>query len=149
MRRFFAKRPRLPKKMYKIYTPNKVDKAQEPLIEVNEEPIIEVQDVEEVFDEVQVDEPQVIEAIEVINTPKRRKKGKKNSKSVEQENNLLEENISNVMDTKDKINLAASILDMTDEMPQFRTIKKEKGLIERTESAITILTEDNKELLHD
>ena len=63
--------------------------------------------------------------------------------------NLIEENISNVMDTKDKINLAASILNMTEEMPQFRTIKKEKGLIERTESAITILTEDNKELLHD
>ena len=30
-----------------------------------------------------------------------------------------------------------------------KKVKKEKGLIERTESSITILTEDNRELLKD
>jgi hypothetical protein len=55
-----------------------------------------------------------------------------------------------VMTTSEKIEMAKSILN-TQEMPQasVKRVKKEKGLIERTESSKTILTEDNKELLND
>lgn len=50
------------------------------------------------------------------------------------------------MDTKEKIELAASILD---DMPKVKKLRKDKGLIEKTESSKIILTEDNKELLKD
>ena len=53
----------------------------------------------------------------------------------------------NVMDTKEKIQMANAILNA--EQPKVKKVKKEKGLIERTESSITILTEDNRELLKD
>ena len=53
----------------------------------------------------------------------------------------------NVMDTKEKIQMANDILNA--EQPKVKKVKKEKGLIERTESSITILTEDNRELLKD
>lgn len=51
-----------------------------------------------------------------------------------------------VMTTDEKVAMAQSIL-----APSSNTkrIKKDKGLIERTESSKTILTEDNKELLID
>lgn len=51
-----------------------------------------------------------------------------------------------VMDTKEKIELANKVLgnDLN-----VKKVKKEKGLIERTESSVTILTEDNRELLKD
>ena len=52
-----------------------------------------------------------------------------------------------VMDTKEKIQMANAILNA--EQPKVKKVKKEKGLIERTESSITILTEDNRELLKD
>lgn len=50
------------------------------------------------------------------------------------------------MDTKEKIELAASVLD---DMPKVKKLRKDKGLIEKTESSKIILTEDNKELLKD
>ena len=53
----------------------------------------------------------------------------------------------NVMDTKEKIQMANAILNA--EQPKVKKVKKEKALIERTESSITILTEDNRELLKD
>lgn len=53
----------------------------------------------------------------------------------------------NVMDTKEKIQMANAILNA--EQPKVKKVKKDKGLIERTESSITILTEDNRELLKD
>ena len=53
----------------------------------------------------------------------------------------------NVMDTKEKIQMASAILNA--EQPKVKKVKKDKGLIERTESSITILTEDNRELLKD
>ena len=53
----------------------------------------------------------------------------------------------NVMDTKEKIQMANAILNT--EQPKVKKVKKEKALIERTESSITILTEDNRELLKD
>lgn len=52
-----------------------------------------------------------------------------------------------VMDTKEKIQMAAAVLN--NEQPKVKKVKKDKGLIERTESSITILTEDNRELLKD
>lgn len=47
----------------------------------------------------------------------------------------------------DKITMAEQILDDTPKV--VKKLKKDKGLIERTESSKTILTEDNKELLMD
>ncbi len=57
-----------------------------------------------------------------------------------------EEKIEEVMDTKEKIELANAVLGSE---PKVKKVKKEKGLIERTESSVTILTEDNRELLKD
>ena len=50
-----------------------------------------------------------------------------------------------VMDTKEKIQMAAEILECGD--VNVKKIKTVKGLIERTESSKTIITEDNRELL--
>ena len=52
-----------------------------------------------------------------------------------------------VMTTSEKVELAQSILNNAPF--EAKRIKKDKGLIERTESSKTILTEDNKELLKD
>ena len=71
-------------------------------------------------------------------------KSKKAQKQQKKENKL-NENIQ-VMDTKDKIELAAEVLEM---QSQIKKIKTDKGLIERTESSKIILTEDNRELLID
>ncbi len=47
----------------------------------------------------------------------------------------------------DKISMAEAIIN---EVPkEVKRLKKDKGLIERTESSKTILTEDNKQLLND
>jgi len=61
--------------------------------------------------------------------------------------NNIEENKS-VMTTEEKIALAQAALD-GQEAPSVKRVKRDKGLIERTESSKTILTEDNKELLND
>ena len=47
----------------------------------------------------------------------------------------------------DKISMAESIIN--DVPKALKRLKKDKGLIERTESSKTILTEDNKQLLVD
>ena len=63
------------------------------------------------------------------------------------ENNISEN--KSVMTTEEKIAMAQAALDgQTPEVPVKR-VKRDKGLIERTESSKTILTEDNKELLND
>ena len=55
-----------------------------------------------------------------------------------------------VMTTSEKIAMAQSVLNNAEQAaPSVRRVKKDKGLIERTESSKTILTEDNKELLND
>ena len=61
------------------------------------------------------------------------------------ENNINEN--KSVMTTSEKIEMAQSVLNGT--TPSVKRVKKDKGLIERTESSKTILTEDNKELLND
>ena len=60
-------------------------------------------------------------------------------------NNKIKKEKQQVMDTKEKIQMAAEILDSSD--VNVKKITKEKGLIERTESSKTIITEDNRELL--
>ena len=61
-------------------------------------------------------------------------------------NENMDSNKESVMSTDERVAMAQSIL-----APSSNTkrIKKDKGLIERTESSKTILTEDNKELLID
>jgi hypothetical protein len=61
--------------------------------------------------------------------------------------NKIEENKS-VMTTSEKIAMAQNVLNGS-EPATVKRVKKDKGLIERTESSKTILTEDNKELLND
>jgi hypothetical protein len=53
-----------------------------------------------------------------------------------------------VMTTSEKIAMAQEVLN-SGAASGTKRIKKDKGLIERTESSKTILTEDNKELLND
>ena len=50
--------------------------------------------------------------------------------------------------TQDKVAIEMEMLN-AEPQSQVKTIKKDKGLSERTESAKRILTEDNKELLVD
>ncbi len=50
------------------------------------------------------------------------------------------------MTTDEKVAMAQNVLKPASNT---KRIKKDKGLIERTESSKTILTEDNKELLVD
>jgi hypothetical protein len=63
------------------------------------------------------------------------------------ENNIREN--KEVMTTSEKIAMAQSVLSGADVAAPVKRVKKDKGLIERTESSKTILTEDNKELLND
>ncbi len=62
-----------------------------------------------------------------------------------EENNIKEN--KNVMTTDEKIAMAQAAL--SSGSAPVKRVKKDKGLIERTESSKTILTEDNKELLND
>jgi hypothetical protein len=62
------------------------------------------------------------------------------------ENNVQEN--KEVMTTSEKIAMAQSVLSGADVAAPVKRVKKDKGLIERTESSKTILTEDNKELLN-
>ena len=64
------------------------------------------------------------------------------------ENNIIEN--KKVMTTSEKIEMAQSVLNGSEpSAAPIKRVKKDKGLIERTESSKTILTEDNKELLND
>ena len=53
------------------------------------------------------------------------------------------------MTTCEKIAMAQNVLSGADQAASVKRVKRDKGLIERTESSKTILTEDNKELLND
>lgn len=81
---------------------------------------------------------------------------KKNNNSTEKKTsgkktkNKLNENKDTDMDTSDKIALAQQILGKEGVNENgLKVLKRDKGLIERTESSKIILTEDNKELLAD
>ena len=64
------------------------------------------------------------------------------------ENKNINENKS-VMTTEEKIAMAQAALAGQSQAAPVKRVKRDKGLIERTESSKTILTEDNKELLND
>lgn len=68
----------------------------------------------------------------------------KPQKRIENNNDIINEQ---VMTTSEKIEMAQNVLN--DAPIITKRIKKDKGLIERTESSKTVLTEDNKELLND
>lgn len=70
-------------------------------------------------------------------------KVQKNTQEKEENNKTVNEE---VMTTSEKIEMAQNVLNGA---MATKRIKKDKGLIERTESSKTILTEDNKELLND
>ena len=84
--------------------------------------------------------------INVSNNTSEPKEVKKEESVVKAENK--KKNINEVMTTSEKIAMAQEVLGETN-APSFKRVKKDKGLIERTESSKTILTEDNKELLND
>lgn len=87
----------------------------------------------------------VDEVVEVIE--KKEEEVKTPKKGNKKENNESELN-TKVMDTREKIELASSILEM-EAQPKVKKVKKDRGLIERVEGSTIILTEDNKELLID
>jgi hypothetical protein len=66
--------------------------------------------------------------------------------SLKKENNELNEK---VMTTDEKVAMAQQVMQGDAQASRIKRVKKDKGLIERTESSKTILTEDNKELLND
>lgn len=53
------------------------------------------------------------------------------------------------MDTQEKIMMANAILNQAEATTKVKKVRKDKGLIEKTESSKIILTEDNRELLND
>ena len=66
----------------------------------------------------------------------------------EKENN--EKKNINDMDTQEKIMMANAILNKQDDLTnKVKKVRKDRGLIEKTESSKIILTEDNRELLND
>ena len=65
------------------------------------------------------------------------------------ENNVEEIN-EEVMTTSEKIAMAQSVLSGTDVAASpIKRVKKDKGLIERTDNSTILLTEDNKMVLTD
>ena len=72
----------------------------------------------------------------------------KKSQDVKPQKRKANENNDKKERVMDKISMAESILNETPPK-EVKRLKKDKGLIERTESSKTILTEDNKQLLVD
>ena len=60
-----------------------------------------------------------------------------------------ENNNKETVNVMDKISMAEAIVNTAPPAKEVKRLKKDKGLIERTESSKTILTEDNKQLLVD
>ena len=54
---------------------------------------------------------------------------------------------NNEMNTNEKIATAEAVLNAME--PEVKVVKKDRGLIERTESSKIILTEDNRQVLND
>ena len=75
---------------------------------------------------------EVVESVEAsASSTKNNKKRKKN----------------NEMNTSEKIATAEAVLNAME--PEVKVVKKDRGLIERTESSKIILTEDNRQVLND
>ena len=119
-------------KKYQEHKPAKriVTSASKPIKEV---PSMQIKEVEEKPKEVEV-KPIVTETPNNV------------QKNVEQKKKEINKNEAKTKDM-DKISMAEQIINDTPR--DIKRLKKDKGLIERTESSKTILTEDNKQLLVD
>ena len=62
-------------------------------------------------------------------------------------NNKKKSKKGNDMTINEKIDAAEAVMDMM--APEVKVVKKDRGLIERTESSKIILTEDNRQVLND
>ena len=82
-----------------------------------------------------IEEPQVEE---VITPVEKEEKKTSNNKKKKKEKDMVNE----------KVNIAEKIADRLDDN-KVKYVKKDKGLIERTESSKIILTEDNRQVLND
>jgi hypothetical protein len=101
-------------------------------------------EIEEGKNTVEAVEEEVLGAAITINDNKKTVADER--KNAKKKKNNVSENKSN-MNTSEKIAMAQNILGNKEN--NFKVLKSDKGLIERTESSKTILTEDNKELLID
>ena len=72
----------------------------------------------------------------------------KKSQDVKPQKRKANENNDKKERVMDKISMAEAIINNAP-AKEVKRLKKDKGLIERTESSKTILTEDNKQLLVD
>lgn len=74
------------------------------------------------------------------------------SKEIKKDNNQIVEKQTKDMDTKEKVEMVNNILNNEENVVVKKNVKKiknDKGLIEKTDITKTVITEDNKELLHD
>lgn len=75
-----------------------------------------------------------------------------NSNEIKKDNNQIVEKPVKDMDTKEKVEMVNNILNNEENTVVKKNVKKiknDKGLIEKTDITKTVITEDNKELLHD
>lgn len=72
-------------------------------------------------------------------------------KAIEAKENVAEKNNSKKLneDMDEKINRAEEIMNNMKAANHVKVVKKDKGLIERTESSKIVLTEDNRQVLND
>ena len=71
----------------------------------------------------------------------------KHSQDVKPQKKSVSTNNTEKVKVMDKISMAEQIIN--DTPAPVKKIKKDKGLIERTESSKIVITEDNKQLLND
>ena len=73
------------------------------------------------------------------------------SKAIEAKENVAEKNNSKKLneDMDEKVNRAEEIMNNMKAANHVKVVKKDKGLIERTESSKIVLTEDNRQVLND
>ena len=71
----------------------------------------------------------------------------KHSQDVKPQKKNVSKNNTEKVEVMDKISMAEQIIN--DTPAPVKKIKKDKGLIERTESSKIVITEDNKQLLND
>ena len=72
-------------------------------------------------------------------------------KAIEAKENVAQKNNSKKLneDMDEKINRAEEIMNNMKAANHVKVVKKDKGLIERTESSKIVLTEDNRQVLND
>ena len=93
--------------------------------------------VEQIITNVVINKPEIIETETIEPKEEKKEKTNKNKKNKQEED----------MNFEDKINAAEATMEKM--VPEVKVVKKERGLIERTESSKIIITEDNRQLLKD